>query len=379
MKVNKFKFLLVSSVVYVASSIATFATDTAEHDTPPQPNFRVCKQPHIPVQSFGSASGPRLSLIQTQASRWVNGTQLFYYFLENDGGNDTQRDAVRNAFTEWKDLGIGLSFTEVQDPAKAQIKIGFNESDGSWSYVGRDALTYAKNPGDKSMNFGWDLTTDYGHITALHEIGHALGFPHEHQSPFAGIVWNAPAVYAEFSGPPNNWDNDAIDHNIISKLPVASVRGSTWDPDSVMHYQFRAGLISVPQKYQTQDLIPPYKLSSKDVEFVRSFYPVLPDEYPVLEPFKSSVINVNPGEQLDFSIKPDEDRSYTVKTFGEMDAVMVLFKKDGNSFVKVQGIDNSGTDDSAVISEKLEKGQDYLLRLRLQYAAEKGAGSVMLY
>ena len=27
------------------------------------------------------------------------------------------------------------------------------------------------------MNFGWDLTTPYGRVTALHEIGHPLGFP----------------------------------------------------------------------------------------------------------------------------------------------------------------------------------------------------------
>ena len=54
----------------------------------------------------------------------------------------------------------------------------------------------AADPNERTMNFGWDLTTSYGHDTALHEIGHTLGFPHEHQNPTAGIVWNEPAVLA---------------------------------------------------------------------------------------------------------------------------------------------------------------------------------------
>ena len=32
------------------------------------------------------------------------------------------------------------------------------------------------------MNFGWDLTQPGEIDTALHEIGHTIGFPHEHQA-----------------------------------------------------------------------------------------------------------------------------------------------------------------------------------------------------
>ena len=50
------------------------------------------------------------------------------------------------------------------------------------------------------MNFGWDLTPLGRSTTALHEIGHTLGMPHEHQNPFAGIAWDEETVYATSAG-----------------------------------------------------------------------------------------------------------------------------------------------------------------------------------
>ena len=70
----------------------------------------------------------------------------------------------------------------------AQIRIAFDPAEDSASYVGTDNLGI--DSAKSTMNFGWDLTTPYGHTTALHEIGHAIGFPHEHQNPKGGIVWN---------------------------------------------------------------------------------------------------------------------------------------------------------------------------------------------
>ena len=112
----------------------------------------------------------RLQLIRMLASKWVNGTVLHYFFV---GGPEPQRQAVRDAFAEWKGLPIGLEFVEVSDRSEAEVRIGFDQADGSWSYVGRDILGIGAS--ESTMNFGWDLTDDYGHTTALHEIGHTLG------------------------------------------------------------------------------------------------------------------------------------------------------------------------------------------------------------
>lgn len=237
-----------------------------------QEEYRMCGQPQISPRDFGLYEGPRLSLIQTEASKWPNGTRLFFHFLQDDAVREEQKNAVRSAFQEWKDLHIGLSFQEESDPNKAQIKIGFDQNDGSWSYVGRDTLTYAKGAA-KSMNFGWDLTTPYGYATALHEIGHSLGFPHEHQSPFSGIEWDEDAVLQYFQGSPNYWDEKKIRSNILSKLSGKEVRGDIWDPDSVMHYSFKAGLIKSPVKYRDEGIPKNLKLSAMDIKLIRQYYP----------------------------------------------------------------------------------------------------------
>src|SRR5205814_194392 len=84
----------------------------------------------------------------------------------------------------------------------------------------------------------------YGRGTALHELGHVLGMEHEHQNPFAGIKWHDDAVYQSLGGPPNNWSRQTTFHNILEKLDPQQVQGSSWDPDSIMEYEFEPGLVT---------------------------------------------------------------------------------------------------------------------------------------
>jgi hypothetical protein len=78
-----------------------------------------------------------LELIRVMASVWVNGTVLHYFLTD---GPEPQHQAVRDALNESKNLPIGLEFVEVTDRSEAEIRIGFDQADGSWSYVGRDIL-----------------------------------------------------------------------------------------------------------------------------------------------------------------------------------------------------------------------------------------------
>ena len=286
---------------------------------------------------------------------------------------------MRDAFATWKELGIGLTFQEVDDGADAMIRIGFDQSDGSWSYVDRDSIEYARDPAERTTNFGWDLTTPYGRDTALHELGHVLGFPHEHQNPDAGIVWDEEKVYESLGGPPNNWSRDKTHWNIIRKIPANEVDGSDWDKNSIMHYEFDAGLILQPPLYKTQPLIPDSGLSPIDIETARRLYPPLEERLPELRPWESQRFNIAAGEQVDFVIRPSMSWRYTLQTFGRMDTVMVLFEMRNGTPEFIDGDDDSGRDYNAKIVARLHRGREYVVRTRLYYARAQGSGAIMLY
>lgn len=319
----------------------------------------------------------RARLITISASKWLNGSTLSYGFYS---GPTIQKDAVRAAFAEWKAIGIGLSFIEASSVASAQIRIAFDQADGSWSYIGTDCQTTAANK--PTMNFGWDLTTPYGHSTALHEIGHALGFPHEHQNPFAGIVWNEAAVYASLGGPPNNWSRDQTFQNILEKIVADSIQGSTWDPNSVMHYQFARGMILKPAKYQ-KGLTPKGGLSARDKKWVKSFYPSLPRGAPAkLALFQSQPLRLKSGQQANFDFIAPANREYTFRTFGVADTVLALSLPVSakSKSQKALGIDDdSGHERNAELKTILKKGERVHVKVRVRYVARAGEAALMVW
>lgn len=340
---------------------------------------KFCTMPQVAPRTFASHVHPgRASLILQSAKKWVNGTVLHYCFLTTPAsfkGKAQHLDLVRKGFHAWKKLDIGLEFEEVDDASEAEIRIGFLAGDGHWSYIGRDALGFGVH--ERTMNL--DKTDAWDIDTAVHEIGHSLGLPHEHQNPNAGIVWDEEAVYAALAGYPNYWSRQKTFYNIIRKIDPDTVQGSSWDPDSVMHYPFEAGLIKEPVKYQN-GLTPKRGLSDRDREWIRSFYPPLEGKkLKELKPFKSERLTLQPAEQVDFVIEPDATRTYTIATFGHSDAVLVLFEDVNGTPRYLTADDDSGEDLNASICTRLRAGRKYVLRLRLYWQFAKGDVGVMLW
>jgi len=333
-----------------------------------------------------SVSLHRARLIQLLSNKWANGTVLHYYFFDQqtDGDNfaswstsDKEKNVVRRAFEKWKDLGIGLEFEEVSSRTEAEIRIGFLRGDGAWSYIGRDVLDQGAD--ERTMNFGWDLTAPGEEDTALHEIGHTLGFPHEHQNPNAGIVWNEEAVYEALAKPPNNWDRNTTFHNIIEKIQADQVQGSKWDPNSIMHYPFEMGLISKPAHY-SEGLKPAGGLSARDKTWIKTFYPPLTNSsYQSLAVAQSVPLEVKEGGQQNFVIKPLATRKYDFATFGKSDSVIVLFEDVNGKLRFRDGDDDSGEDRNARLSAKLYKGRKYVLRVRVHYKEQADSVAVMMW
>ena len=321
----------------------------------------------------------RAAAILSTRSKWMNGTVLHYCFF--GGGSHfsvpkVQADAIRAAFAKWKALGIGLEFKEVNQLSEAEVRIGYSTADGSSaSSVGRDVLQVPLN--EPTTVYGWDLRTPYGSGTALHELGHVLGMEHEHQNPYAGIKWHEQAVYDSLAKPPNNWDHETTYHNILEKLSTQQVQGSTWDPDSIMEYEFEPGLIDEPDQYDINGLTPPGTLSNADKQWSVKWYPPLQTALPILQPFQPATVDLAAGQQVDFSIKPTASRKYTTETKGASDTLLVLFEDINGEPRFLAGDDDSGEDRNARIIYKLFQGRSYIARLRLYYPGQSGKTSLM--
>lgn len=167
-----------------------------------------------------------------KGSKWQPGDTISISFID---GTEEQKKLVRRFAEEWITSLANLQFSW-QEPPNTDIRISFRYS-GSWSVIGTTSKNVPKN--QPTMNFGWltpNVTEEEARRVILHEFGHALGLIHEHQNPINEIKWNKPAVIADLSGPPNNWDGDTIEHNMFEHYPSNEIAGTKLDWHSIMMY-----------------------------------------------------------------------------------------------------------------------------------------------
>src|SRR5262245_9502922 len=346
-----------------------------------------CAVPKTPPRVFAPAVTPiRQALILANGSRWRKDEKLTYYIFGADSppwaATDDQRRLVKKAFAKWKDLGLEIEFGEVTDPRQAQIRIGFLSGDGHWSYIGREVLGFSAR--ERTLNLDPqdpDLAGARGLDIALHEIGHTLGFPHEHQNPKAGIQWNESAVIAYFAQPPNRWSRELTEFNIIRKINPQDVDGSDWDKDSIMHYAFPAGLINVPPEYRTKPLIPNGGLSPRDIELVRHWYGDAPPEEELFLGV-SVKLGIDVGQQKNYLFTPTLTRTYNVQTFspgGQADTIIDVSQETDSGWEKMVEDDDSGLDKNAMVQTILVRDQRYRIRVKLLFADHRDDVLVMLW
>ena len=363
----------------------------------PEPDAAPCRVPYVACRDLPRHIHPiRAAYIRAWEKKWVNGTCLHYYFFNRSdkagtggwAGPSAQKAVVRRAFHAWKDAGIGLDLREVTDAADAEIRVGFLMGDGCWSFLGRDAIDIAADPRERTMNFDADLTSSGGWSTALHMVGHALGFTHPHQTRPSGIIWNETAVIRHYGSAPHFLDPDAIRENILASRVTPAAGDATRSAASVMHCFIPRGLIDHPPGLRT-GLVPARDLSAEDISMAQQAYPPMTrmtDE--VLQLGVSAPLALAPGEQTNFRIQPLVTRDYSIQTFGASDTVMVLFEEIGGLSLFeemdgeaefVAGHDDSGEAGNARIDVRLLRDREYVLRVRLYYAARAGETAIMMW
>lgn len=202
------------------------------------------------------------------SKKWGSGFTLRCRFLD---GSAKMQKKVRTLAKGWeKFANIKLKFVT---KGPEEVRISFYADAGSWSAVGRDALNAAYFPVHQpTMNFGWvrdDSDPVEDKAVILHEFGHALGCIHEHQAPTFDRKWNKAEVMKYFQGPPNFWDADAIQSNVLSKYSPRGIKATKFDPESIMLYAFDAELFSDGRGPTNENV----RLSVTDQTMIKKMYP----------------------------------------------------------------------------------------------------------
>lgn len=190
---------------------------------------------------------------------WKAGQEVTFGFLRATAQIAAH---ARNAFAEIA-KHANIKFRETS-ASSAIIRIADDEQ-GSWSYLGVDALGIPKSQQTMNLARSW---ADLG--TATHEVCHACGMVHEHQSPAAPEnLWNEDAVYRYYSGPPNNWSRAQIKGNVLDRYSSDQTQFTEWDRKSIMLYPLDKALLRDP-KYATGWN---RELSLADQAFLGQMYP----------------------------------------------------------------------------------------------------------
>jgi serralysin len=223
-------------------------------------HYCVCMTSEVPTEDRKLLGGEKAALLN--AAKWPTGSIITIKFVE---GDPTLQARVKKVALEWTKLA-NVTF-DFRIGGNTDMRIAFEQGNGSWSYLGTICRSIPQSK--PTMNYGWlTPTSDEAELrrVVLHEFGHALGLIHEHQNPKGGIKWNKDAVKRDLSGPPNRWNDAAIDTNMFKKY--TDVTATSVDSMSIMMYP-------IPKSWTLDGFSADLngELSDQDKSLIRQVYP----------------------------------------------------------------------------------------------------------
>ncbi len=181
-------------------------------------------------------------------------------FMENQPG-----DLKARILTHMNAWGIGITFYLTTGIGQIRISTG---PGGYYSYLGTDVLLIPSNR--QTMNLqGFSMQTPESEFRRVvrHEVGHTMGFPHEHMR-LALVNRIDPQKAYDYFLRTQGWSRTVVDQQVLTPLSENSIMGTLADQTSIMCYQLPASI--------TKDGLPitgGTDINPTDFAFAKKLYP----------------------------------------------------------------------------------------------------------
>lgn len=298
---------------------------------------------------------PRNKALALVGPKWLNGTTLRYCALGPARGyrklTSAERNVFQGAIRQWATIAPGLRFAPTTSAQRAEIRIGSRLGGSTSCRLGRDAL---EDPdyNRATLLFGLPLTSADGPGLAVHELGHACGFRHEHQTPDAGLSWDMKALRQQFP----TWNAPRIKRSVTDRNPCGRIVGPPLDPHSVMGYPLPPDMALTPPEAKTQGFAPGTTPSAIDKQEFRAWYPGLDPAagLPPLPLGQSAQIHTQIGAQRDWDLPVASSGAFEVRVTDGVDAL-----------VGVRYLDQGRLQDFSAVRPRILGSPQDAIRIRL--------------
>lgn len=224
----------------------------------------VHENPHNSPALTGILLSPDRLTALTQKYWKSGGVKLTVGFMDETSA--ALRDRILSHFNAW---GAFCNASFVYSAMDPQVRIT-REGSGYWSYLGTDILHVPRNQPTMCLQ-GFTMQTRESECIRVirHEVGHTMGFPHEHlrKDIIEQIdIAKALAFFLHTQG----WNADTVRQNVLTPLNERSIMGSpTADELSLMCYRLPGSIMK-----DGQPVLGGEDFSPQDIVTAGKIYPL---------------------------------------------------------------------------------------------------------